>query len=59
MNKFSPLRSRQRALLQATPVAAAVAAMLYASGAAQAQQAAPAPSGVTDTVVITGIRRGI
>lgn len=51
-----PARLRARALLQATPVAAAVAAMLCTSGLALAQTA---PEGVTDTVVITGIRRGI
>ncbi len=58
MNPNELARSRSRALLQATPVAAAVAAMLCTSGLAMAQQAA-APPGVTDTVVITGIRRGI
>jgi len=51
-----PARRRARTLLQATPVAAAVAAMLCTSGLAQAQTT---PAGVTDTVVITGIRRGI
>ena len=48
----------QRRLLQATPVAAAVAALLCTAGVAQAQTA-PAGAAVTDTVVITGIRRAI
>lgn len=51
--------SRRRALMQATPVAAAVAALLCSAGIAQAQQAAPAAATTTDTVTITGIRRGI
>jgi len=56
MKNDQSARKRSRTLLQATPVAAAVAAMLCTSGMAQAQTA---PEGVTDTVVITGIRRGI
>lgn len=56
MNKFNPARSRSRALLQATPVAAAAAALLCSAGMAQAQTAGAAP---TETVTITGIRRGI
>ncbi len=51
-------RSWQRTLLQATPVAAAVATLWAAPGAALAQQAAAAAA-TTDTVVITGIRKGI
>jgi iron complex outermembrane recepter protein len=47
--------TKQRTLLKATPVAAAVAAMLYTSTAALAQQAAePA-----QTITVTGIRRAI
>lgn len=57
MKNSNPVRSRSRALLKATPVAAAVAAALYGPGFAFAQQAgANAP---TETVTITGIRRGI
>ena len=47
-----------RALLQATPVAAAVAAMLLSTSYVQAQPA-PAPGAATQTITITGIRRGI
>ena len=54
MNRYQPAHSRKRALLQATPVAAAVAALLCTTSVAMAQQA-----GVTETVTITGIRRGI
>lgn len=50
-------RTMTHRVLQATPVAAAVAALWCASGVAQAQQAGAAPAG--DVVVITGIRRGI
>ena len=56
MRTHHPARRRARVLLQATPVAAAVAATLCTSGLAQAQTAA---AGVTETVVITGIRRAI
>lgn len=48
----------QRSLLQATPVAAACVALLWATGGAQAQQAqAGASSG--SVVTVTGIRKGI
>jgi iron complex outermembrane recepter protein len=60
MQQFNPMRrSVTRTLLQATPVAAAVAALWCAAGVAQAQAqpAGAVPAG--DTVVITGIRRGI
>ncbi len=57
MKRSTSARLGARTLLHATPVAAAVTAMLLTSGLAQAQQAAT--PGVTDTVVITGIRRGI
>ncbi len=60
MQQFNPIRrSPTRTLLQATPVAAAVAALWCAAGVAQAQTqpAGAVPAG--DTVVITGIRRGI
>ena len=50
-------RSLPRLLQQATPVAAAVAALWCSAGVAQAQQAGAAPEG--DVVVVTGIRRGI
>ena len=53
MNSFPSARRRARAMLRATPVAAAAALTLCASGIAQAQSA-PA-----ETVTITGIRRGI
>ncbi len=46
-------------LLHATPVAAAVAAVLATSGVVHAQQAAPAASQGGSVVTITGIRRGI
>jgi iron complex outermembrane receptor protein len=52
------MRSRiPRALMQASPVAAALAVMWAAPGAAMAQAGAtPAPS---QTITVTGIRRGI
>ena len=53
----STVRAVTRYVLHATPVAAAVAAVLCSTGVAQAQQAGAAPAG--DTVVITGIRRAI
>jgi iron complex outermembrane recepter protein len=59
--KFSQPARTRRALLRATPVAAAVAAVLASGGIVHAQQAAPAPA-AADTgsvVTITGIRRGI
>lgn len=61
MNRFTPSRSRSRAVLQATPVAAAVAVLLCSAGAVQAQQAAaPAAAAAPDQVItVTGIRRGI
>jgi hypothetical protein len=43
-----------RAMLRATPVAAAVAALLSTSVYAQT-----APAGDTQTITVTGIRRGI
>ncbi len=52
MKNLNATRTRSRQPLRATPVAAAVAALLCSSGWAQAQQAA-------ETVTITGIRRGI
>lgn len=64
MKNFQPVRT-SRALLRATPVAAAVAAVLASGGIAQAQQAAPAPASAASAadagsvVTITGIRRGI
>ncbi len=58
MNSSNPARSRARVLMQATPVAAAVAALLCGVGAVQAQQAAGAAP-AADVVTITGIRRGI
>ena len=58
MQHFLPLRRHMtRTLLNSTPVAAAVAALWCGVGVAQAQPAGAAPVG--DTVVITGIRRGI
>ena len=56
MNRSNPTSRRSRTMLQATPVAAAVAAMLWSTGVAQAQQAGAATS---EVVTITGIRRGI
>jgi iron complex outermembrane recepter protein len=49
-------RGTRRALLRATPVAAAVAATLATSGAVYAQQQAAAADQV---ITVTGIRRGI
>ncbi len=51
-------RTASRALLQATPVATAVAAMLLGTGLAQAQSA-PADGAAPQVITITGIRRGI
>ncbi len=48
----------RRALLQATPVAAAVAALLVSANAAQAQTAT-APGAAPQVITVTGIRRGI
>ncbi len=61
MKNSSPRRDSPRALLQATPVASAVAAMLLSTGLAQAQQApaAGAAPAVDQVITITGIRRGI
>ena len=60
------LLSASRAMLQATPVAAAVAALLLGSSLmqaqaqqAQAQQAQPAAKAADQVVTVTGIRRGI
>jgi len=58
MKNSNPRHRAPRALLQATPVAAAVAAMLLSTGLAQAQPA-PAPGAATQTITVTGIRRGI
>ncbi len=59
MNRFTPSRSRSRAALQATPVAAAVAVLLCSAGTVQAQQAAPAAAAPDQVITVTGIRRGI
>ncbi len=58
MKNSNPRRGSPRALLQATPVAAAVAAMLLGTGLAQAQQA-PADGAAAQVITVTGIRRGI
>ena len=59
MKKFQPART-STVLLRATPVAAAVAAVLASGGVAYAQQApAPAAADNASVVTITGIRRGI
>ncbi len=57
MNSSIKLRkpARRHQALQINPIAAACALLLFAAGAAQAQQAA----NVLDTVSVTGIRRGI
>jgi iron complex outermembrane recepter protein len=59
--KYSQPARSSRALLRATPVAAAVAAVLASAGIAHAQTApaAPAASNSGQVVTITGIRRGI
>ncbi len=56
MNRSFPTSRRSRTMLQATPVAAAVAAMLLSASMAHAQQAGAA---APEVVTITGIRRGI
>jgi iron complex outermembrane receptor protein len=56
MKNLNPTRIRSRQPLRATPVAAAVAALLCASEFAHAQQADAAAQ---QTVTVTGIRRGI
>ncbi len=56
MKNLNPTRIRSRQPLRATPVAAAVAALLCASEFAHAQQAA---AEAPQTVTVTGIRRGI
>jgi iron complex outermembrane receptor protein len=58
MKKYQPARTSS-ALWRATPVAAAVAAVLASGGVVHAQQAAPAASDTGSVVTITGIRRGI
>jgi len=58
MKSSSPRQGAPRALLQATPVALAVAAMLLSTQHAQAQPA-PEPGAALQTITITGIRRGI
>ena len=54
-------RGTSRALLRATPVAAAVAvaAMLLGSNLSHAQPAPPGPKAADQIVTVTGIRRGI
>lgn len=58
MKSFKPRRGASRTMLQVTPVAGAVAAMLLGSTLAQAQQA-PAEGAAAQVITITGIRRGI
>ncbi len=58
MKHKQPRRASPRALLQATPVATALAAMLLGTGLAQAQQA-PAEGAAPQVITVTGIRRGI
>ncbi len=58
MKKSQPARTNT-VLLRATPVAAAVAAVLATGGTVHAQTSAPAASTGTQTVTVTGIRRGI
>jgi iron complex outermembrane receptor protein len=60
MSTPTPGRRQARPLLQATPVAAACAALLCAAGGAQAQDAAaPAATPASTVITVTGIRRGI
>ncbi len=59
MNKTPFRRSASRALLRATPVAAAAAAVLCSSGPAQAQTTPATEPAVSATITVTGIRRGI
>jgi iron complex outermembrane receptor protein len=57
MKNLHATRSRRRQPLRVNPVAAAVAALLCTGEFAHAQQDPPAPA--TQTVTVTGIRRGI
>ena len=59
MTRTTPHRRSAHGAPQTTPVAAAVAALLCSATLAQAQQAAAPAQPPTETVVITGIRRGI
>ena len=60
MKNHSTRRSKPRALLQASPVAMAVAAMLLSAAQAQAQTAPASTSAApAQTITVTGIRRGI
>lgn len=61
MKPFSSRRMAPRALLQVTPVASAMAALLLGAAAPATAQTAPAAtaSAGTQTITITGIRRGI
>ncbi|MDP2007922.1 MAG: TonB-dependent receptor [Rubrivivax sp.] len=58
MKQTHPRRAAPRVLLQATPVAAAVAAMLLGSSLAHAQTAS-ADGAAPQVITVTGIRRGI
>ena len=58
MKNSYPARNRSRVLIKATPVAAAVAALLCSTGVAQAQTAAPAAA-PAEVITVTGIRRAI
>lgn len=58
MKHSHPRRTPPRALLQATPVATAVAALLLGMPLAQAQTA-PAEGAAAQVITITGIRRAI
>ena len=58
MSKFKSRPSKPGALWRGTPVAAAIASLWCAPGVALAQQT-PAATAQSQTVTITGIRRGI
>lgn len=58
MKKSQPART-STVLMRATPVAAAVAAVLASGGVVHAQQAAPAATEAPAVITVTGIRRGI
>jgi iron complex outermembrane recepter protein len=58
--KTTPLARRQaRTMLQATPVAAACAALLCAAGGVHAQDTAAGAQPAPTVITVTGIRRGI
>ncbi len=58
-NKRYESVSSQRSIFKLAPIAAGCAVLLMSSGVSYAQQAPAAPAASLDTVVVTGIRKGI